>query len=401
MNTKYKKIYEPITLPNGVTLPNRFAVAPMSIEGADITGAPTKEDINFWERRADTAALLITGETSVSLYGMTSEHQLGIFDSNFESWKKLAQAMKSKGNKAIVQLFHGGYKGKTSYQKLGAAYGPSNLDESVMGYSISALTDEQIHELIYEFGHATELLIDAGFDGLELSANFYMLYSFFSRYFNRRTDKWGKESLATRSALDLAILDEIEKVVKQKNAKDFIIGVRFRPEDLAVTRNMSQVEHGEINHTLDDTIYLINEMLKRHIDYIHSMGWGGSGAYKKQEKLGSQHRNISLTLKKAINGRVPLIVNGGIINADEMLDSLNYGDIFSIGTLAIVEPDAKNKIFEDQELNYQIQKDAALPKRLSYRADSFAAANPVIAKSNPQLLNENSTDASTGASQNK
>lgn len=398
MQEKYKSLYQSLKLPNGLVLPNRFVVAPMSIEGADENGAPTDEDIKFWERRADTASLLITGETSVSLYGMTSEHQLGLFDSNLPQFKKMTKAMKSKGNKAIVQMFHGGFKAGTSYDKLGAAYGPSDLDASVLGYPLTGLTEEQIEEVIKEFGHATELAIEAGFDGIELSANMYLLYSFFSRYYNRRDDKWGKESLKTRCAFDLAIIDEMRKIINDEAPDDFILGVRFRPEDYALKRGMSWANGGDINHTLEDTVYLIKQVLKRHVDYIHSMGWGGAGAYKKRARIQS-HALVSDVLRKAINGRAPLIVNGGIVNADDMKDALNYGDMFSYATLAIVEPDVKNKIAKNEKLDYKIEADAALPKRLAYRADSFAKANPVIAKENPQLMSNTKSDATSGASQ--
>lgn len=397
MQEKFQSLYEPIKLPNGLELPNRFVVAPMSIEGADKNGAPTMEDVNFWKRRADTAALLITGETSISLYGMTSEHQLGLFDSNLDAFKKMTAAMKSKGNKAIVQMFHGGFKAQTSYEKLGSAYGPSALDTDILGYPLTELTDEQIQLIIKQFGHATELAIEAGFDGIELSANFYLLYSFFSRYYNKRQDKWGAASLATRSALDLAVLDEMIKIIKAEAPKDFILGVRFRPEDYVVTRNMSKSDGGEVNHTLDDTIYLMHEMMKRPIDYIHSMGWGGAGAYKKLEKIVDQHRQVTGTMKKEIDGKVPLIVNGGIVNAEDMLDSLNYGDMFSFASLAVVEPDVKNKIAQGQDLSLKIGEDACLPKLLSYRADSFVSANPKIAEANPELTGN--TDVSSGASQ--
>lgn len=50
MQEKFQSLYEPIKLPNGLELPNRFVVAPMSIEGADKNGAPTMEDVNFWKR---------------------------------------------------------------------------------------------------------------------------------------------------------------------------------------------------------------------------------------------------------------------------------------------------------------------------------------------------------------
>lgn len=406
MNEHIERLYQPVTLGNGVQLPDRFVMAPMSIEGAASNGEPTGEDLEFWQRRAATASLLITGETNVGLHGMSTDNQLGLFDSTFAGFKKMATVMKSKGNRAILQLFHAGAKGATSYRTDGIAWGPSDLDASVMGYPVTGMSESEIEKLIKDFGHATELAIQAGFDGVEVSANFYLMYNFFSRFFNRRTDKWGGQSIETRSAFTLAVLDEVQRVIDEQAPKTFILGLRVRPENYAATGTTSDTNSGEVNHTLSDTEYLLNEALKRNVAYVHTLQWGPQ-AYKRNSQIGFAGLNNNLEIKKLINGRVPLIVNGGIIDKATMVDSLYYGDLFSVAMLALVDPDAKDKVATGQTLNYKISSALKLPKNLYHQGGSIALASPMVAKENPTLVQgveiskeqpSEPTDATTGAS---
>lgn len=54
------------------------------------------------------------------------------------------------------------------------------------------LTNEEIEQIIDDFGQATKRAILAGFDGVELhGANTYLLQQFYSQNSNQRMDKWG------------------------------------------------------------------------------------------------------------------------------------------------------------------------------------------------------------------
>lgn len=394
MNKEFNILYHSLKLSNGTTLPNRFVLSPMSIEGADHNGAPTQEDIDFWTRRADSASLLITGETSVGFHGCSTWNQLAITEENLPAFKKMATAMKSKGNKAILQIFHGGAKSKREYEENGIAYGPSNLDKSIMGYPVTALNSKQINTIIDDFGHATDLAIKAGFDGVEVSANFYLIYNFFSRFFNKRHDKWGGQTIMSRSAFALDALDSVKKTVASKNAKDFIIGFRIRPEDFVATGTESVSRTGNINHTLDDSLFLVSQVLEKGVDYIHALQWGKE-AYKSKSATQEQSVVNNSAIYSFINGRVPYIVNGGIDDANKAVDSLNYGDMFSFATLALVDPDFKEKIAHDQQINYSFKDDLSLPENLKNQWQSVVVANPSIAEKNPNVV----LDANSGASQ--
>ena len=72
---------------------------------------------------------------------------------------------------------------------------------------VKDLTDEQIKKIIKDFGHATELSLKAGLDGIELhAANKYLFQQFYSPYTNRRSDDWGG-SIEKRMNFSLKVID--------------------------------------------------------------------------------------------------------------------------------------------------------------------------------------------------
>lgn len=54
-------------------------------------------------------------------------------------------------------------------------------------------------------------------------------------------------------------------------------------------------------------------------------------------------------IRKAVAGRVPVVISGTIRSADEALDALNYGNIASMGVGALADPDFKEKVLVDRE----------------------------------------------------
>ena len=84
MNEKFNKLFETVKFPNGATVKNRFVMAPMVVNGSSYEGNVGEDDIKYFERRSDSASLLITGATSVEMllvmgwdYMMTVKSMIG------------------------------------------------------------------------------------------------------------------------------------------------------------------------------------------------------------------------------------------------------------------------------------------------------------------------------------
>lgn len=359
MNEKFNKLFETVKFPNGVAISSRFVMAPMVVNGSNYEGNVGEDDIKYFERRADSATLLISGATSVTPDGNAFGYGLGIYDdSQTEGWKKMAKVMKSKGNKAIVQIYHPGYQAKFTYNDKGVVYGPSNMNIPFIPYPITAMSKEQAEKTIEQFVQAARRVIEAGFDGVEIhGANHYLIQQFFSKTSNTRIDEFGGR-IENRAKFALEIVKRVKKYVKENAKPDFIVGYRLSPEEI----------HGEeAGYTLDDTIYLVNEVVKLGVDYIHTSLWGNR-AYASKAALGEcKGQSINKVIKSVIDERALLIGAGDITSADKMLEASEYVDLLAVASLILTDPDAKNKILsgKENEITLDVEnriEDLALPK---------------------------------------
>lgn len=188
MKGKYAPLFEPIELKHGVRLENRFAMCPMVVFGADPeTGSPTEEDVKYFERRSNFASLLVTGAITIQENIQGHSKQLSIFnDEAIDAYSKLAAAMKSNGSKAIGQIQHPGREGVYGCNVTGKSYAPSAIDFPFLKYKVTELTEDEVWQVVKDFGLATQRFLKAGFDGVEIhGANHYLIQQFFSCYSNQ------------------------------------------------------------------------------------------------------------------------------------------------------------------------------------------------------------------------
>lgn len=324
-------------------------MAPMVAAGSTYEGMVTDDDVNYFLRRAKVASLLITGATNVGPQGNAFGYGLGAnTDEHIPGLKRLAQAMQSQGNKAILQIYHPGRQAKYSFDDEGVVYGPSSQEPKFLDYPVTGMTAEQVSQFVEYFAQATRRAIQAGFDGVEIhGANHYLIQQFFSKLSNEREDEWGG-SLEGRAQFPLAVVDAVKAEVAKHNLADFIIGYRLSPEEV----------HGpDIGYDLEDSLYLVNEVVGRGVDYIHTSIFGPE-AYKKPAQSGNyQGQIINQAVREMIDGRTALMGAGDITSADKALDALNYLDLLALGSAAIVDPDFQEKIIAGHP--EQISMDAA------------------------------------------
>ena len=345
MKEKYAPLFEPIGLKHGGRLENRFAMCPMVVFAADpATGQPTEEVIKYFERRSKFADLLITGAITVQENIQGHPKQLSIFnDEAFDTYSKLAAAMKSNGSKAIGQIQHPGREGAYGCYVTGKAYAPSAIEFPFLQYKVTELTEDEVWQVVKDFGLAAQRLLKAGFDGVEIhGANHYLIQQFFSSYSNQRTDYWGG-SFEKRMNFAIEVTKEVLKVARAENP-EAIVGYRISPEEI----------HGEmVGYDLDDSLKLIDKLLEQYLDFLDlssaAGGNFGKDAYKAMPQRGDFTEPVSLVIKKFVAGRVPVVISGTIRSADEALDALNYGDVVSMGVAALSDPDFKEKILADKE----------------------------------------------------
>ncbi len=111
MTTKYSKLFQSFPLTNDIELRNRIIMAPMTTWSANDDGTVSEQELNYIRQRVNGVGLVITGCTHVQENGIGFTNEFAAFDDRFiPSLKKLAQAAKSGGAPAILQIFHAGNK---------------------------------------------------------------------------------------------------------------------------------------------------------------------------------------------------------------------------------------------------------------------------------------------------
>ncbi len=229
-------LFQPITL-DGLTFPNRIAIAPMCQYSAD-DGSATDWHLQQWMSYAMSGAGMVTVEmTDVERRGRISHGCLGLYSDHNELAAKraldAAKGVAAPGTKFGTQLAHAGRK--ASNQRPWEGGGPLTPDQdpwpivsaSAIAYDAGwqvphALADEEIVQLIEKFGASARRAARAGFDFIELhAAHGYLIFQFLSPLSNRRTDRWGG-SLDNRMRFAV----EIARAVK-KAAPGLMLGARL------------------------------------------------------------------------------------------------------------------------------------------------------------------------------
>lgn len=360
MNPDNEPLLSTYTLPNGVELKNRIAMAPMTNFSSNPDGSVTDAEVNYYARRSKGVSMVITACTYVTPNGKGFHGEFGAdHDGMIPSLKQLAEAIKEQGAKAVLQIFHGGRMCPPELVPNGEIVSASDVPAEKGGVSTDepdvkprALTEAEVEEIIDAFGETTRRAIEAGFDGVEIhGANGYLIQQFFSPHSNRREDRFGG-SLEKRMAFPLAIVDEIKKTVKEHAKAPFIVGYRFSPEEPETP-----------GITMGDTLKLVDALAGKGLDYLHvSLNDFFSAPRRGVEDLTKTRIDYLL---ETIDNRVPLIGVGSIYSAEDARKAFKSGvPLLALGRELIIDPDWVQKVQEGKEAEIVTQLDKSKQEEL-------------------------------------
>ncbi|WP_342048865.1 NADH-dependent flavin oxidoreductase [Bacillus sp. OTU530] len=338
MNTKYSNLFESLTFKNGITIKNRVVMAPMTTWSSNDDYTISDEEVKYYKKRVNGVGLVITGCTHVQPNGIGFTHEFAAYDDKFiSSLRKLADAAKSGGAPALLQIFHAGNKALPSLTPNGEVVSSSAVETEATAFAPSVLPRElsydEIIEVIRAFGETTRRAIEAGFDGVEVhGAHGFLLQNFFSPFFNRREDEWGG-SLENRLRFPLAVIQEMKNVIKNHATKPFIIGYRISPE-----------EQG--GYGMEDAYELIDRLVEQDLDYIHV---SLDDVSSKPRGIEDGKTRLELIVEH-VNGRVPLMAAGSMVTANDVASALDKGlSLAAIGHTLIMNPDWVEKVQNGKE----------------------------------------------------
>ncbi|KWW21345.1 NADH-dependent flavin oxidoreductase [Peribacillus simplex] len=338
MNSKYTPLFESFNIGKGVEVKNRLVMAPMTNFSSNPDGTVSDEEISYYERRSSGVGMVITACTYVTANGKGFHGEFGgDTDEMIPSLSRLASAIKAKGAKAILQIFHGGREVPPELVPNGDVVSAGDIPSVGEGKTVPRpLTEKEIESIILDFGETTRRAIEAGYDGVEIhGANGYLIQQFFSPHSNRREDKWGG-SLERRLSFPLAVVDEVQKAVANHAKAPFIVGYRFSPEEPETP-----------GITMDDTLALIDGLVKKDLAYLHvslmdfwSKGRRGANANRPRMEV----------IKERVGDQVPVIGVGSIYTADDAINALQSGvPLLALGRELIIDPEWVQKVEQGRE----------------------------------------------------
>lgn len=329
---------ETFTFKNGVTLKNKMVMAPMTTMSSFYNGMVSKDELDYYAKRAGGPGMVITAVANVTPNGKGFEGELSATsDAMIPSLRSLTETIQSKGAKAVLQIFHAGRK---TFARIIGGEQPVSAGTVQALYpedseTPRALTSDEVEAIIKDFGQATKRAIIAGFDGVELhGANTYLLQQFFSENSNQRTDKWGGDR-DERMTFAKAVIKEVQSVIDKYATKPFILGYRLSPEE---------IEKPGIR--LEDSLYFV-EKIKHDVDYIHL----SMGSYLRTSLNNPEDKKPILNyFIETIGPEVPLIGLGSVETPKDAQEVINKGaSLVAMGRELLREPNWVEKVQRNDE----------------------------------------------------
>lgn len=337
------KVLSPFTLPNGTVLKNRLLMAPMTTCTGFYDGTVNSELVEYYRERAGAIGTVIVECCFIDDRGLAFPGAIGIDNDNkIEGLAKIAEAIKSRGSKAVLQIYHGGRMVEPKLIGGRAPVGPSAVAAPRDGAATpEELTAEEVDGMITKFGEGVRRAIQAGFDGVEIhGANTYLIQQFFSPNSNLRTDKWGGNR-DNRARFPMAVLEITHQMVQQYADPSFIIGYRFSPEELEVP-----------GIRFDDTMFLLEKLAERGVDYLHfSVGYTlRSSIVETTDPTPLIEKYVAMRSERL--AQIPVMGVGGVVNRDDVDLAMEHGyDLVAIGKACIAYPDWADRIAKGEKLD--------------------------------------------------
>ncbi|WP_435954987.1 flavocytochrome c [Dryocola sp. BD626] len=337
-----ERMFSPFTLPNGTALKNRLLMAPMTTCTGYFDGTVTSELVEYYRARAGSIGTIVVECCFIDDLGLAFPGAIGIDnDEKIAGLAKIAAAIKAEGSRAVLQIYHGGRMVEPKLIGGRTPVAPSALAAPRDGAATpAALTTQEVADMVVKFGEGVRRAIQAGFDGVEIhGANTYLIQQFYSPNSNQRDDEWGG-SRDNRAKFPLAVLDITHQMVRQYADDSFIIGYRFSPEELEVP-----------GIRFDDTMYLLEKLAARGLDYLHfSLGYALRPSIVETDDptpLISKY----CELRSETLAQIPVMGVGGIVNEADAAAALEHGyDLIAVGRACIAYPDWAERIANGEAL---------------------------------------------------
>ena len=227
---RYPNIFSALKV-GGAICRNRVKYAACSVSNFNTRdGSITDREYARMEVIARTGAGMITNQGAYpdsEGAGKAYYRQLSIADDQYiPGFRKIADMLHRGGAIAIQQILHAGRYGGID---LDHCVQPSEVPQTLRHFRPPRqMSRDDIRRCVQDHCQASRRAMEAGFDGVEITAFMgYLLANFLSPFTNRRTDEYGG-SLENRGRFMVELLDAIREAI----GKDRLLIIRLNGEEL-------------------------------------------------------------------------------------------------------------------------------------------------------------------------
>ena len=351
---KYSKLFSPIKI-GSITIKNRFAMAPMGPLGlADANGGWNQRGIDYYvERAKGGTGLIITG---VTFFDQVVEKQDPSTVPNplykpvnfVKTSREMTERIHAYGSKIFLQL-SGGFGRVTIPTNVGdiPPVAPSAIPHRWLDKTCRAITVDEIHAIVKQFGEAAFHAKRAGFDGVQIHAvhEGYLIDQFAISMFNQRTDEYGG-SLENRLRFAKEIVEEIKKTC----GNDFPVTLRFSVKSMIKDWRVGALPGEDFEEKGRDTEEGLKaakllesygyDALDTDVGTYDAWWWNHPPMYQKK----GLYREYCKMVKEVVD--IPVFCAGRMDNPDIALEAIENGecDVIDLGRPLLADPDYCNKL---------------------------------------------------------
>ena len=347
------------TMLGPVSLRNRFLKA-ATFEGMTPDHVVTDRLIDFHRQMAAGGVALTTvAYCAVSPDGCGTPNEMILTPDVVPGLRRLADAVHAEGAKVSAQIGHAGAVAAGTGHR---ALSPSPYFSPMAMRRSRQATEIDINRIVTDFGAAAGIVLDGGFDAVEIHLGHgYLPSEFLSPRLNRRTDRWGG-SIENRARFARAIVAAVREavgdrlaVIAKLNMADGVGGGLWVDESVAVARLLA--EDGGLDaleltagSSLQNPMYLfrgeapVAEMAKVMPKAIRPMFRLAGKHFLPEYPFEEAYlRPYARQFLAAVD--VPLVLLGGITRLQTVVDALDEGFSFvALGRALLREPDFVRKL---------------------------------------------------------
>src|ERR1700719_3484969 len=199
--SKPQPVFTPVRM-GKLQLSNRIIMAPLTrMRAANPGHVPSELHVEYYAQRA-SAGLIIGECTKISpeAYGWADTPGLWSAE-QVRGWRGVTDAVHKKGGLMYAQLWHTGAMSHPDFFDGALPMSASNVNPEQESVTPSGrkptvaprpMSRDEIRQTVADFGTAAKNAMEAGFDGVQIQANFlYLIAQFLNSATNHRTDEYG------------------------------------------------------------------------------------------------------------------------------------------------------------------------------------------------------------------